>query len=367
MEGFISADSHIVEPGNLWVERVDQRFRERAPRIESRADADYMIAEGLPPMSGADLAGGMANDKVEGRPLDRSRNRYANVRAGATDPALRLADQDLDSIQAEVIYPNSALLLMAVPDAELKRECLRVYNDWLAEFCSYAPKRLFGVGVLPVGGPVEWAIEEAHRVARLGLVSVMLPSGQIKKPYGDPYYDKLWDALADLGLPVALHVGATEQPMEDKSGTLISWMVDFKLANHVRTLANLVSSAIPERYPKLNFVMAEGGIGWVAVVARLMDHIWEDHHGWIQPKLKEPPSSYCQRQVYFTFEDDRPGLLTRELLNIEHLMWGSDYPHTEGTFPSSRKTIEHDFGGIPPQDARLITGGNAARLYGIAS
>ena len=110
----------------------------------------------------------------------------------------------------------------------------------------------------------------------------------------------------------------------------------------------------------------EQGIGWIASAVRIMDKIWEDHHAWMEPRLKEPPSFYMKRQFYFTFEDDRPGILTRDLIGVERLMWGSDYPHPEGTFPASRKTIERDFAGIAAEDRRLITGGNAARLYGIS-
>jgi predicted TIM-barrel fold metal-dependent hydrolase len=115
----------------------------------------------------------------------------------------------------------------------------------------------------------------------------------------------------------------------------------------------------------LQFVIAEGGIGWVAPVIRLMDHWWEDHHHYMEPRLEEPPSFYCHRQFWFTFEDDRAGLLTRELLNVERLMWGSDYPHTEGTFPGSLKRVDKDFAGVSDAERRKITAGNAARLYGI--
>ncbi len=124
-------------------------------------------------------------------------------------------------------------------------------------------------------------------------------------------------------------------------------IVETKIGNQIRSLTCLLGSAVPQRYPKLQFVIAEGGIGWVAPVIRLMDHWWEDHHHYMEPKLSEPPSFYCHRQFWFTFEDDRAGLLTRELLNVERLMWGNDYPHTEGTFPGSRQRVEKDFAGVP--------------------
>lgn len=121
----------------------------------------------------------------------------------------------------------------------------------------------------------------------------------------------------------------------------------------------------PHRHPKLRFVIAEGGIGWIASLLRFMDHWWNDHHHWMKPQLDESPSTYFHRQFWATFEDDRPGLLTRELLGVDRLMWGSDYPHTEGIFPRSREQIEEDFKGVPQAEARAMVADNAAHLYGV--
>ena len=104
----------------------------------------------------------------------------------------------------------------------------------------------------------------------------------------------------------------------------------------------------------------------MASVVRLMDHWWEDNRPWMEPLLDEPPSSYFNRQFWATFEDDRAGLLTRELLNVDHMMWGSDYPHTEGVFPFSREQIAKDFVGVPEEETIKMIGGNCAALYDIA-
>jgi len=257
---------------------------------------------------------------------------------------------------------------------EYRRECIRVYNDFLSEFCASEPKRLVGVGILPIGGPIEWAIEEAHRIAKMKLSSVLLPADTPNRPWWDPYYKPLWEALSDLDLPLAFHNTATEQflsPTEHAAGMSLAVrvgnyaIVETKIGNQIRSLTCLLGSAVPQQYPKLQFVIAEGGIGWVAPVIRLMDHWWEDHHHYMEPKLQQPPGFYCHRQFWFTFEDDRAGLLTRELLNTDRLMWGSDYPHTEGTFPGSRQRVEKDFADVPDEDLRKMTADNAARLYGV--
>jgi len=367
---FISADGHVMEPADLWVTRMDKRFRERAPRVESREDADYLLIEGLAAAAVTDLIGTMANEKAEGKPiLARNHNRYADVRAGALDPLLRLEDQDLDNLSAEVVYPNDAMFLYAAPDLEYRRECLRAYNSWLAEYCAAAPNRILGVGMLPAGEPIQWSIDEAHRCAKLGLKSVMLPADLPRIPYGDPRNAPLWAALQDLDMPVAFHNAASERFDADQfpptaGGTMMA-TVHLKIAGQLRTFASLISSGVAASYPKLRFVIVEGGIGWIAAVTRLMDHWWEDHHLWLEPRLEEKPSVYARRQFYHTFEDDKAGLMHLPVLNADGLMWGSDYPHTEGTFPHSRTQIAKDFADLSPGVTRKIIRENAARLYGI--
>jgi uncharacterized protein len=375
---------------------MDARFRDHAPRVISGADlptqyknmhipggatisahlsldargSDFFVIDGLMPVDFIDMIATMANEKAGHTPIQgRGHNRASDSRIGGVDPHARLADQDLDNIRAEVLYPNYAMYMFGAPDLEYRRECFRVYNDWLAEYCSVAPDRLAGVAPLPLGGPIQWAVTEAERAQKLGLKSVLLPAGGPDRPWWDPYYVPLWETLSDLEMPIGFHNSATEQflrPGGSNAATLGPFgIVDIKIGDQIRSLAALIGSAIPAKYPKLQFVVAEGGIGWVAAVLRLMDHWWEDHHHWLEPKLNEPPSFYHKRQFFNSFEDDRAGLLTRDLLNVDHLMWGSDYPHTEGTFPNSVDRVSKDFAGVPATIARKILADNAGKLYGI--
>ncbi|HZY60694.1 MAG TPA: amidohydrolase family protein, partial [Candidatus Binataceae bacterium] len=288
MEKFISADSHVVEPRNLFVERMDKRFRDRAPRFETRDDADYLLIEGLAPRPTANFMGGFADQKVKGEALDRARNdRYQALRPGAYEPAARLADQDMDGIAAEVVYPGMCLMVFSAPDVEYKRECLRVYNDWLGEFCSAGSGRLIAVGALPTGGPIEWAVNEAHRIAKMGMAGAIIPM-QPKRPFQDPYWEPLFETLQDLNLRPNFHTGVMDDldaaiGVYGKAGNLIDQNVTGKMAIPAINLTNVLSWGIPQKYPKLTFVGVEQGIGWVASAVRIMDKIWEDHHAWMQP------------------------------------------------------------------------------------
>ncbi|MDO8433711.1 MAG: amidohydrolase family protein [Candidatus Binatus sp.] len=314
------------------------------------------------------LEGSMMNEKIEGH-IDALRpHRFEEARRGAWEPSARLADQDLDNLRAEVIYPGVGLGFFALNDAAFQRAVFRAYNDWLIDFCRFSPNRLLGAGLLTVKGPIEWAIEEARRVAKSGLRSVSIQATVPERPYGrSETYEPLWAALQDLGLPVAIHTG-TGVDLGKSMAELGPGMfvLENKIIVMMRAVGELIWSGIPQRYPKLRFVLVEGGIGWIASLLRFMDHWWEDHHRWMEPKLDEPPSAYFHRQFWATFEDDRPGLLTRELLNVDHLMWGADYPHTEGTFPNSRAQVAKDFKGIPVAEVLKMVSVNGAKLYGVA-
>ena len=365
LESYISADSHIYEPDDMWTTRVDKRFRDRAPHTETIENVDYFCVDGVPPTPVVGFLGASIKDKMKGEGAVTSPvGRTADVRPGGWDPQARLADQDLDHVRAEVLYAGVGIFVFSATDAEYQRECVRVYNDWLAEFCAAAPQRLIGIGLLPLRGPMEWAIAEAERVARMGMKGFMIPC-DVK--FHDPRYQPLWAALQDMNLPIAVHPGAALNypfvEFEDIPNN--TWIIQVKLYPMMRSLSMLLGSAILQRYPRLRFVVVEGGIGWMASAVRLMDHWWEDHRQWIQPKLDEKPSHYFQRQVWATFEDDRAGMETRHLLNVDHLMWGSDYPHTEGTFPRSQQQIAHDFVDVPDHELRKIAWDNAAQLYGI--
>ena len=367
--GYVSADGHVVEPADLWTTRMDKRFRDRAPRVESRPEADYYIIEGLTEFP-VGLEGVTIEEKIQGQVTTPKGRRHAETRPGAWDPQPRLVDQERDHLRAEVIYPGGfGLQFFHVQDAEYQREIIRVYNDWISEFCSAAPDRLLGSALLPMRGPVEWAVEEAERIAGMkGIRTILIPA-EVERSYAHADYNPMWDALQDIGLPVSTHSGTgTGEAIFAKIERLGTGLgvTDNKVLQPMRAMADLIWGAVPQRYPQLRFVVVEGGIGWVASLLGFMDHWWNDHRHWMEPKLDEAPSTYFKRQFWATFEDDRAGILTRELVGVDRLMWGSDYPHTEGTFPYSQEQIMRDFMGVPEAEVYQMVTGNAAQLYGLA-
>lgn len=257
-ERLISADSHVCEPKDLWTTRMAAPFRERAPRVEHRgATGEWFVADGILPYP---VALGMAAPKeVDKRSMFGT---YEEGRPGGWDPEARIADQDIDGVAAEVLYPTNALMLFALRDGPFQAACFTTYNDWVAEFTRAHPDRLAGIALVSVHDPAA-AAREIERTARLGLRGIMVQGDNPEPHYGDPSYDPLWAACQAHSMPVSLHT-LTGRKFVDAPK-------DLGLARYVGlihmvqlTLATLIMHAVCERFPGLKLVSAENDIGWIA-------------------------------------------------------------------------------------------------------
>ncbi len=193
----LSADSHVMEPRDLWETRIDKKWRDKAPHIAKLDESgDYIVIDGMRPRPLA-FEGPMADMKAQGMEIPVPKGyRYEQNRPGSWDPNERLKDQDLDGVSGEVIYPGVGLHIVRAPDAEYIYACCRAYNDWLAEYCSVHPQRLKGAAMLPNRGPIENAVKEAQRAAKLGFATIMLPAWVDDRAYNLPDWDALWARIA---------------------------------------------------------------------------------------------------------------------------------------------------------------------------
>ena len=367
----ISADSHVNEPGDLWVERIDKQFRERAPRVVENLPGQrpgaYLVLEGVTPVH---LAQGMgAGKKPEELPQFFQASTYKDVRPGGWDPAERVKDMDLDGVEADVIYTTLGFRQFWLTDAALQRACFRVYNDWLAEYCAYAPKRLAGLGLISLYD-VDEAAKELRRCASRGLKGALIwASPPEDRPYSSPDYNPFWAAAQELEMPISLH---SITGMGAESRLAIKQPLDRYVRSSVlchevqRTLVVLIFSGVLERFPYLKFVSAENEVGWLPFFLQKLDQAQEEYRYLYPTPLKLTPSEYFRRQIFATFIDDRVGVAGREFIGNENIMWSSDYPHTVSTWPHSREVVERDFKGVPENEKRQIVRENAARLYNLS-
>jgi predicted TIM-barrel fold metal-dependent hydrolase len=276
-------------------------------------------------------------------------------------------DLDADGVWGEVLYPTIGLFAFMIPDGDLRIECARAYNSWLAETFAATSSRFAGAAIIPVQD-VDVAVAEIERVASIGLRSVMLPmQAPAESPYNRADYDPLWAAAAAHGMPVSFHVGTGSNPVTERGpgGAVINYL-EVGLGAQ-RTLAYLAASGVLERHPALHVVMVECGAGWLAWAIERMDEAFEEHHWWVDPKLKETPGHYVRRQAHVTFGADASAIHNRTITGVDTLLWASDYPHPEGTWPHTRETLDRLFSDVDARERDAIVGGTTAKLYGLGA
>jgi len=347
----ISADNHVFEPVTLWQERLPEQYRDRGPRLVTAGDWYVLAIEGMP-------------DRKLSR-VERDGGDEPRRSAGGADAGARLADMELDGVVAEVIYPTFGLFIDMVPAADLQMACAQVYNDWLAETFLHRPDVFVPSAVVPVRD-VDSACAELARVAGLGFKAAMIPTSPPETmKYNAPAFDPLWRIASEAGIPLSLHTGTGALPQSERGpgGAVINYAKVGLLS--AETLCYFAASGVLERFPGLRLVFVETGAGWIAYCCERMDEAFEEHEQWVNPKLDAPPSEYVKRQCFVTLGADRAPLLTRSITGIEPLLWASDYPHPEGTFPESQAVVARIFDGLSDAEMEAVVCTNAARLYGI--
>jgi len=302
-----------------------------------------------------------------------------------TEPDLRVKDQDRDGVQAEVLYGVLGAS-SRLNDPEAAVEVMRVYNEWLADFCSTRPERFAGLASIP-NNPIDAAIDEVERVAKRGAVRGLdIANSADLKPLWDPYWNPLWEVVNAAGLPLHFHTVGGYVPDHIRKIILIGSdptratavdapTVDLPVAraafatnitafqmNMANVLTAMTFSGVLERYPRMRLVLGESGIGWIPYVLWRMDAEWEDQFKDLS--LTMPPSEYWKRQCWATYQTDPIGIKLLDELGADKIMWGSDFPHPDGVWPDSREYIERELGHLPADVRRKITCENAARLYG---
>ena len=354
----VSSDAHANEPADLWATRIEEKYRERVPRVTVDANGvKWRISEGHRPDR-------LRTDDLEGE--DRLRQQ-----AGA-DPRERLRDMDRDGIDAEVIFPNKGLSMWATPDPAFAMAQCRVYNDWAWETFGRHVDRMSPAAALATGD-LEGSIAEVTRVARLGFRVLTLPckpvwgGHDVDHPnYNLPMFDPLWTVIQDAKLPITFHVSTGRDPRAARGngGAVINY-VSHSLSPTIEPVANLCASGVLDRFPGLRFATIEAGIGWVPWLLDAMDEAYRKHHFWVRPKLSRLPREYFRERGHASFQEDAAGLALAESSGlVDCFMWGNDYPHHEGTWPHSAQAIERTMGQLTDASRAKILGLNAARFFG---
>jgi len=364
----ISADSHVTEPGECY-ERIDPKFRDRAPRAttDDRMGAVIDIDNGRSRIPYGMIA-------AAGRPAESIHPfvfvGWDELHPGGWDPAARLEEQDRDGVTIEVLYPSVGMLLCNHPDADYKKACFDSYNLWITDFQHHAPDRLVGLGQTALRS-VEEGVEDLHAIADLGLRGAMLPGFagcHADGDYDDPKWDPLWRAAVELGMPLSFHILTTGA--DDMAGGRFRGPKMNSFLGIIRgcqdIIGTLIFGGVFERHPDLRVVCVEADAGWVPHWMYRADHAFDRHRNWLTADVTRPPSEYFRENVYVTFQDDFVAFHVTDMLNHKRLMWANDHPHSDATWPDSQAVVAEHTAALSPDVRDDILWRNCARLYNLS-
>jgi predicted TIM-barrel fold metal-dependent hydrolase len=325
----ISSDSHVDEPADLW-KSLPQTFSDDLPIIP-----DW---------------------PAEKRPQ------------GGKDPKVRIEHMDLDGVAAEILYPTALLRAFRAPQ-KAQEAAFRLYNDWVAEYCSTSPERLFAIPCLCTYD-IDYAIAEMHRCHDLGLLGGLVwqvPDPAL--PFTSDHYDKLWAAAGELGYPINLHIlsGHSYNVDQLKGPDIVRASVNTKTADTVTTLFDFIWSGVFDRFPKFKMELVESEIGWMPFTLQQWDYYYQRFSKNDDPRGNFPihrlPSDIFYEHVYATFMDDYCGSHMLKIWGHDNCMWSSDYPHGNMTWPESRAFIAKQIGNLDYETQEKLTSKNVKNLY----
>jgi predicted TIM-barrel fold metal-dependent hydrolase len=384
---YISADSHLEIDSKNWLPRVPEKHRDLAPRLVRQADDSdaWMIGDNIKrPAAAADLYGGKGRDRYV--PFN---GRYEGT-PGTGSAEQRVSEQDQDGIDAEVLFPSQQggpKFWRRIEDDEAYKAVVRAYNSWLVEeYCAVKPDRLIGVGILPLVNNISDVIAELDYCASVGLKTVLLQGFPSGKSYPTDEDDRFWSRALELKMPISVHVdleraGERKAPlfkypkesdeiMKKLTHDLVEQVGRFGPVRGNGSIAAVqwVLSGLFDRFPTLRIFFAENQIGWIPFFLQGADVRYDRHHRWADRLLglkpmKRLPSEYIREYFYWGFQFDRIGVELRHKINVDRLMWGSDFPHQESDWPESLKIIEKNFAGVPKEEKEKMVCANAAKFF----
>ena len=384
----ISSDGHLEVLPERWSVRMPVRYRDKAPRTIKMPDGgDALLVEGQEPrpVPFLDLRAGRSNETWQ--PFGVT---VADT-AGVGPPEQRIAEQDQDGLEAEVLFPNMQMgprLWRTMSDDDAYRAAVRAYNDWLGEeYCAVSRDRLIGLGVIPWTN-LDDAVAELEHCAKLGLRGVTLgvfPSGY---GYPTPADDRFWSAAIAMKMPLTVHVGFDRQGPRAKQPTLefpgadpkviarlggrtiVEWVaLPFLGTASAMSLAQTILSGVFDRLPDLQIFFAETRLGWVPFWMEEADYWYERHRHWSErllnwKPLRQRPSDYVRQHVHFSVQHvERVAVELRHHMGADHIMFATDFPHIECDWPNTRPFAERLFAGVPADEAFRIAAGNMLEFF----
>jgi predicted TIM-barrel fold metal-dependent hydrolase len=381
LDWLISVDDHIIEPPNVWVDRVAADKRERAPHIERDGKSEFWVYDGKRlPTSGLSAVAGKSKEEFSPEPVT-----YQEMRAGCYDPVERAKDMDRAGILSSLCFPSlprfCGQLFMEASDREFGFECLQAYNDWVIDdWCAAAPGRFIPLMLIPMWDP-PLAAKEMERCAAKGFTAFAFSENP--EPLGLPtihdtnrYWDLVMSAASDLGLVACMHVGSSSTlPAISKDAPFMANLA-WGASRTSGTMLAWLFSGMFTRFPHLKIALSEGEIGWIPYFLERAEQVLDKQRFWVQRGVQFDGHAgtdvdldtiniraLFRDHVFGCFIDDAHGIASIETIGEDNVMCETDYPHSDSTWPDSIQIVKKRIGHLKPELQYKLLRGNAERLY----
>ena len=357
-----SGDSHFLEPDDLWHQIMPASQADRMPRTTRINDGDEELVE----VDGKSFTRKLpkvftAKNAQTGETIAEMSHRPP----GARDVRIRLNDLDDEGVWGEVMYQSIGMWCSLIEDRKLIAEAARAENEWIvSEILSAAPDRLVPAALMPMLD-VDDAIVELQHAKDIGLHIASLPSGRPpgREDWNHKEWDPLWAAAEEAGMVIGFHIGTSgdQAKYRGRGGALINYFDSVQDGQYAAM--KLVASGVFERYPDLKILVSEAGATWVPYMGDKLNEAYRQHAMFVYPPLARSPKEYLFSNVYASFQHDETAPAAMSAMGYPNVMFGSDYPHLEGTYGHTQKTLHELFDGVDAKVRDRITRGTFEELF----
>ena len=387
----VSVDDHVIEPANVWQDRLPAKYKDVGPRVVQEAgnmsfvggnfsyepDPDgqlcdwWVYEDKRVPQTRLSAAAGFDRDEVKVVGIT-----YEEMRDGCYDPRARLEDMDVNHVEASLCFPSfprfCGQTFMEADDKELALLCVKAYNDWMVdEWCGDSGGRLIPLTIIPLWD-AQLAAEEIRRNAERGVRAVCFSEippylGLPSVHDADGYWEPFVQACEETGTVINMHIGSSSKmpSTSDDAPAAVGSTLTFN--NAMASMSDWLFSGLLEKFPQVKIAYSEGQIGWIPYILERADKVWEDNRAWggVGDKVPEPPSTYYYRQMYGCFFDDEVGLEMLDRVGVSNITFETDYPHSDSTWPHTKEVAEKLMGHLPDDVIRKLVRGNAIEMLGL--
>lgn len=387
----ISVDDHVIEHANVWQDRLPEKYKDVGPRVIREAgnmsfvggnfsyepDPDgqlcdwWLYEDKRVPQTRLSAAAGFDRDEVKVVGIT-----YEEMRDGCYDPVARLADMDVNHVEASLCFPSfprfCGQTFMEADDKDLALLCVKAYNDWMVEeWCGDSGGRLIPLTIIPLWD-ADLAAAEVRRNAERGVHAVCFSEippylGLPSVHDADGYWEPFVAACAETATTINMHIGSSSKMPSTSPDAPAAVGSTLTFNNAMASMSDWLFSGLLAKFPDVKIAYSEGQIGWIPYILERADKVWEDNRAWggVADKVPEPPSTYYYRQMYGCFFDDEVGLELLDRVGISNITFETDYPHSDSTWPHTKEVAEKQMGHLPDEVVRKIVRGNAIEMLSL--